>query len=59
MKTARITQMLEAFLADQDGVTAIEYALLAALIFVVIVASVGLVGTNVSALFGLVAAAFP
>ena len=59
MKTLQITRMLSGFWAQQDGVTAIEYALLAALIFAVIVISVGLVGTQVAALFAFVAAVFP
>lgn len=59
MKTAQITKMLSTFWSDQDGVTAIEYALLAALIFAVIVISVGLVGTNLSAFFDSLAAKFP
>lgn len=41
---------------EQDAVTSIEYALLASLIAVVIVVSVGLVGTNASALFGMISA---
>lgn len=39
------------FLKDEDGVTAIEYGLIAALIAVVIIASVRLVGTNLNAVF--------
>ena len=44
MKTVQIRRMLGAFWVEQDGVTAIEYALLAALIFGAIVVSVGLLG---------------
>ena len=33
-------------LRGEEGVTAIEYAVVAALIFVVVVATIGLVGTN-------------
>ena len=40
---------------EQDAVTSIEYALLASLIAVVILVSVGLVGNNAAALFGMVA----
>ncbi len=43
------------FLKDEDGVTAIEYGLIAALIAVVIVVAVGLVGTKLNAIFNLVA----
>ncbi|MCK0506467.1 Flp family type IVb pilin [Aromatoleum anaerobium] len=56
MKTVQIMTMLNAFRAEQDGVTAIEYALLAALIFGVIVGSVGLVGDNLKVLYDDVAA---
>ena len=59
MTTVQIQRVLDAFLAEQDGVTAIEYALLAALIFVVILGSVKLMGTAVVALFTTVAAIFP
>lgn len=40
---------------EQDAVTSIEYALLGSLIAAVIVLSVGLVGTNASTLYGMVA----
>ncbi|EKZ99316.1 Flp family type IVb pilin [Cupriavidus metallidurans] len=46
---------LKAFLRDDDGVTAIEYGLIAALIAVVIIASVQLVGTNLSSIFSTIA----
>ena len=59
MKTVRITRILNAFAIEQDGVTAIEYALLGALIAVVIAASVSLVGSTLAALFNAVAAGFP
>jgi pilus assembly protein Flp/PilA len=45
------------FVQEEDGVTAIEYGLIAALIAVVIIASVKLVGTNLDAIFAKVAAA--
>jgi pilus assembly protein Flp/PilA len=45
------------FVREEDGVTAIEYGLIAALIAVVIIASVKLVGTNLDAIFAKVAAA--
>lgn len=59
MKTDQITRVVSAFFADQDGVTAIEYALLAALIFLAILASVRLMGDAVVGLFNTVAAIFP
>lgn len=40
-----------AFLYLEDGVTSIEYALIAALIALVIIASVQLVGTNLQPVF--------
>ena len=39
------------FLSDESGVTAIEYALIASLIAVVIITGVTLVGTKVSTVF--------
>lgn len=39
------------FLRDEEGVTAIEYGLIAALIAVVIIGSVALVGTNLKGTF--------
>lgn len=45
------------FLREEEGVTAIEYGLIAALIAVVIIAGVTLTGTNVAATFAAVAAA--
>ena len=39
------------FVADESGVTAIEYALIASLIAVVIITGVTLVGTRVSTVF--------
>lgn len=51
MKTAQIAQTLTAFWSDEDGVTAIEYALLAALIFGAIVVSVGLLGDSIKTLY--------
>jgi pilus assembly protein Flp/PilA len=45
------------FVRDEDGVTAIEYGLIAALIAVVIIASVKAVGTNLSTVFNNIATA--
>lgn len=45
------------FLIQDDGVTAIEYGLIAALIAVVIITAVTLIGTNLSTKFGNVASA--
>lgn len=59
MKIPQIRKLLAVFLQEESGVTAIEYALLAGLIAVVIAGSVGLLGGAVAALFAGVAAAFP
>ena len=39
------------FLREEDGVTAIEYGLIAALVAVAIVVGAGLLGTNLNGLF--------
>jgi pilus assembly protein Flp/PilA len=49
--------VLAQFLKNEDGATAIEYALIASLIAVVIVAAVQVVGTQVSTVFTEVGAA--
>ncbi|MCY1278945.1 Flp/Fap pilin component [compost metagenome] len=51
----RLTQTLKQFIRDDDGVTAIEYGLIAALIAVTIIVSTKLVGTNLSTLFTAIA----
>jgi pilus assembly protein Flp/PilA len=43
--------MLKRFLQNEDGATAIEYGLIAALIGVAIIAAVGLVGTELENTF--------
>lgn len=43
------------FLRDEEGVTAIEYGLIAALIAVAIIVAAGLVGTNLSSTFNYIA----
>lgn len=43
-------------LDDQEGVTAIEYGLIAALVGLAIIVGVGLVGTNLGVLFNNIAA---
>ncbi len=42
---------LLSFLKDEDGVTAIEYGLIASLIAVAIIVSIGLVGNSLSQIF--------
>ncbi|MGA2493486.1 MAG: Flp family type IVb pilin [Roseiarcus sp.] len=48
---------LKAFLYDQDGATAIEYALIASLIAVFIIGALSALGTNLSSEFAEVGAA--
>ncbi|MDO8768047.1 MAG: Flp family type IVb pilin [Burkholderiaceae bacterium] len=48
---------IQKFLRDEEGVTAIEYGLIAALIAVVIIAATTVVGTQVCATFNDVAVA--
>ena len=43
------------FIKDEEGVTAIEYGLLAALIALAIIVGAGLLGTNLNALFNYIA----
>ena len=43
---------VRSFLSDESGVTAIEYALIAALIAVAIIGAVTTVGTNITTVFG-------
>lgn len=44
-------QFIKNFIQDEDGVTAIEYALIASLIAGVIITAVTLLGGNISAMF--------
>jgi pilus assembly protein Flp/PilA len=53
----RFIQATKQFARDEEGVTAIEYGLIAFLIAVVIVAAVRLTGTNLNAVFNAVAGA--
>ena len=47
----KIVQSIQKFVRDEEGVTAIEYGLIAALIAVVIIASVAAVGDGLKAVF--------
>jgi len=49
---------LKSFLSNQDGATAIEYALIASLIAVFIIGALSALGTNISSEFAEVGAAF-
>ena len=53
----QITRFIQKFVRDEEGVTAIEYGLIAALIAVVIIGAVTTVGTSIRATFLAVAAA--
>jgi len=53
----QIVHSIQQFVRDEEGVTAIEYGLIAALIAVVIITSVGLVGTSLSDKFDAIATA--
>lgn len=53
MKT--LMTAVKAFWADEEGATAIEYGLIAALIAVVIIAAVTTLGTNLSEVFQYIA----
>lgn len=46
-----LTNNLKHFMQDEEGVTAIEYGLIAALIAVVIVGAVAIVGTQLNIVF--------
>lgn len=50
---------LKSLIKNEEGVTAIEYALIAALIAVVIIIAVQTVGTKVQGTFNKVSAAIP
>ena len=47
----KLIQFIKHFGREEDGVTAIEYGLIAALIAVMIIASVRLVGTDLALVF--------
>jgi pilus assembly protein Flp/PilA len=46
-----MTKLIQTFLRDERGATAIEYGLIAALIAVVIIGAVSIVGTSLSTTF--------
>ena len=55
MIVAYLTEVRHRFAQDSKGVTAIEYGLIAALIAVVIIATVKQVGTNLKQVFSKIA----
>jgi pilus assembly protein Flp/PilA len=54
-----MTKLLRRFMLCHQGVTAIEYALIASCIALVIVTAAGAVGTQLSSSFTNIASAFP
>jgi pilus assembly protein Flp/PilA len=56
LRRSRVRTVLSNLIRDESGVTAIEYALIAALIAVAAIASFTLVGTNLSTTFSTIAA---
>ncbi|VVE25750.1 pilus assembly protein PilA [Pandoraea cepalis] len=55
MKT--IVKFCQRFIQDESGVTAVEYGLIAALIAVVILVSVGVVGSQLNSTFSTIGSA--
>lgn len=51
----KLVQLIKNFAREEDGVTAIEYGLIAALIAVVIIGAVTVVGTSLVGTFNTVA----
>ena len=54
-----MTTLLQLFVRREDGATAIEYGLIAALVAIAIVGALTLLGTDLAALFGTVSGALP
>lgn len=52
---SKITATVVRFRNDRDGVTALEYGLIASLVAVAIVAAVGTLGTNLTSEFNYIA----
>jgi len=55
----RLHQLARSFCADESGVTAMEYGMVAVLIAIVIAAAVITVGSSLNILFTRVASCFP
>ena len=53
----QIVQALKQFARDEEGVTAIEYGLIAALVAVAIIAAVTTLGTELKGVFGRISTA--
>jgi Flp pilus assembly pilin Flp len=58
MKTARLSKLLQSYRAAETGVSAIEYALIAAAMGVATAAGVSVLGPTVVSIFELVASSF-
>lgn len=56
---AVMKKLFQDFLSDEEGATAIEYGLIAALIGVAVIAAVRSVGTNISRTFSSIESALP
>jgi pilus assembly protein Flp/PilA len=50
-----MSNLFSRMMADESGVTAIEYGLIAALVAIIIIGAVATVGTNLSSTFSTVA----
>ncbi len=58
-KVMMLGEQIKSFRKDDKGVTMIEYGLIAALVAVVCIGTITTLGTNLSALFGRIAAHLP
>ena len=56
---SKVISAVRTFIADEDGVTALEYGMIAALIAAVIVGTVKVLGSKVDKAFSDVSAALP
>ena len=56
---SKVISAVRNFIADEDGVTALEYGMIAALIAAVIVGTVRILGSKVEAGFQAVSSALP
>lgn len=54
-----ITSAVSQFIADEDGVTALEYGMIAALIAAVILTAVTSLGTKIAEVFDTIVGAMP
>lgn len=57
MIISKLNALGRRFASDEQGVTAVEYGVIGALIIVVCIAGITLVGTSLAAVFGNIAAA--